>query len=991
MKVAFNTLGYVPKTQRYLNARDVKKTNTIQAQFDVNSLRPLNFSRALTFTGNTSKNLGQIISVAPEYQGLLNGVYKVGGLANVTSEASAAFKKHKNIDARAILPYHAPENPQGKIKIKSIIHNEDGSTKMWTKAETGFAHDIEAYEFIPVDLDQPLQEGQQYVIHETIDAKQPWKTPYKIIEPVKSQGKNIEGKVYSISQNLDSVDEVPYHLFKVRKDQLNGGPDVYIMHTPELAKFEKAYTYKGDCFSDLFYGNFSRAVTDALPKLVDENGENFNPGTVWLHDRQVFPTICASTEESAKGNEYWRGIMTHSTFHNPGRNYQGHYMSPMDFVRITCSPDDLKIMQSDPEWDSISEIIKKVVPGDKEKGVQSLPKDEFKKLQEFFKPYIGDFVDEYGDYNMTTIPIINSQLIRNGECSTIGSVSDNFGKEMSQLQTCEISDGLTRKIMPVRSYDIVNGSTPASLKLDEVDEFCPGFTDEIKKGFTPILPKTGEINFDTLNSAKQSNKQWLINTIADASPKVPADLTGEALESAKAAARDQQLSGINNPLNELFFGKAGVEKLASTKAAFEEANAKVLAAGDAVTDKLKGALIEARKKYEETPRTLGSFSKFEQGDILFFGWGRADSQKGFPTSIESFKQYLKNMIARGDEESLNQARHTKILLGAGPWDEGAKDWESIKEGIKEIADMGYGGNIVYVDGRSSNRFVSCIDYSIITSRYEPCGITPLESFAGGTPVLSNATGGSPDFIKTLAQDGSVGEATGFLTDTAFMISREEILKRFANDADFDFLKNADPKAENYADILDKARVIALAKQEAQNIDKAVKLATNEPDKYKQMVQNAIKLKIDWHENGAFNGGLPALDRYMNVFQIEQAADGSFVEMKSAVGRSKEPMKKWNGTFVAKMAESVPVVIKQNKLAFAALGLAGGALIGFGAKLIFDKVKGKNGKNTSIPTQNPAQGTKLDTGSTALLSAPTTLKPAKGDPLSLDSFIKSNAR
>ena len=749
----------------------------------------------LSFTSNPSKNMAQVASIAPEYQGILNPVYKLGGLGNVAGEASIAFSENGGMDFRSFIPYYAPDNKSGGIKVRTPLM-KDGIQEQWSipkmagnvplmKDGEPVLEQIPAYTFKSVPIDYVLQEGEAFVIHEPISKTKPWNTDYEILEDI-----GIKGTVESVSDNLEDMVETPYKVFKVRGTEAGkpGNPPVYIVHTPELAKFPKAYggavgAYGGGTFEDAHYGIFSKAAIDAMPKLNDEKFGDFNPGNFWLHDRQAFPSLVEISEKSANGDEYWRGIKAHSSFHNPGRNYQGHYKNPIDFMRIIGSKEDLaELQKNEADYTFVKTMIKKIEDvrkeGKKFSPEDILSKEELQKLNEIFKPLYGGFVDETGEYNLCKIPVAGVR--KNPYNFSAGTVSTTFGKEMKNHNTTEIAYGLTTDFASIPTVDIVNGSASKSMSLGVIGNFGAkgnGFTDEVKQGFTPLTQEV-KSSSDLLFAAKQSNKKWLIDTISSHAEK------GE--------------------LQELFFNKDAIEK---------------------------GSTV------------LGELSPYKDKDVLFVGWGRPDPQKGFPTTLEGILSYFKN-----DSVNPETKEHAKFLIGAGPWGKDAPDWKTIQEQIKEVQELDsgrYKGNVCYINGFFSNRVVACADYANITSRYEPCGITPLEAYAGGTPVISNKTGGSPDFIIPFKQGQEITNETGFLTKNAYLVNPEVI--------------GAQKGLEGAA--LDSARRIALGKENAQCIEQAVDLIQQHPEDYKKMMTNAVTSKIDWHENITFNGGKSAIERY----------------------------------------------------------------------------------------------------------------------------------
>ncbi len=838
----------MPETRK-LSGAGITKVGGVS---DINLARPVNFSRALSFTGNPSKNQKQIASIAPEYQDFFDVIYKEGGLGNVAGEASVAMKTHGGADIRTFIPYHTQDNLEGKLKIKRMIPGETFDTPNGK---------IPAYKFEAVDSNYQLKDDEEFVVHVKQEPGKP--AAYKVIEDT-----GISGKVESIKPDLSGVDETPYRMFKAKAAGKKEDQDVYLMYLPDTARFPKVYgkgledlikekeeeakkaaaageEVKKDgvnvegygattgsgagnyadgraVFADIAYANFDRAVMDALPKMNNEKFGNYNPASFWLHDRHAFPSAKQMFEEShSDENSYWNGIRAHSTFHNPGRGYQGVYRNPFDFLRIVGTKADLEELQERPVWKNILEANKtiedakeaarekqtelwkaKASPEEIQKAgfdINNNPAiDEkgLKKIDDMLQPILGEYVDSLGTYNMCKIPVVFTKA--DPDMFSAGTVSKYYGKEMRDPQTEEIAYGLTKDFMSIEKYmvDVVNGSTPANVNLNQVGILAPnptfvnGFTTEINNGFKPypelVKDAQGAVqNIDAVYDVKQSNKEWFINTVAKA--------TKEG----------------NQALLDLFYDKKQVAQ---------------------------GATV------------LGGLSEFKEGDQLFISWGRPDKQKGFPTTMESFYQYFSNPDISDDMKS-----KTKVLMSAGPWPTKEKDpelnkeWEAVQQTLKQIQELDggkYKDNIVFVNGFFSNRIGMFSDWGVVTSEYEPCGITPLEAFATGTPVLSNRTGGSPDFIEPY--NGSNAEtSTGFLTKTAYKVNPEVIGAAVGTMGEY----------------LEQARRKSLGGQNAENIKQAMELSINKPEDYKKMARNAISLKIDWHENNAFNGGKSAIQRY----------------------------------------------------------------------------------------------------------------------------------
>ena len=373
---------------------------------------------------------------------------------------------------------------------------------------------------------------------------------------------------------------------------------------------------------------------------------------------------------------------------------------------------------------------------------------------------------------------------------------------------------MTRKLAEIKTIDITNGSTPASLSLNDPNaNFCQrgeinGLT-MAKAGFTPYEYKPvitdGKLvsdNIDEVLKAKKANTKWFLDSLSNA----------------------YEIGG-KNAVIKMFFSDNQIKK---------------------------GATV------------LGHLSGYKDGDMLFMGWGRPDRQKGYPSTFQAFLDFLKD-----PNISKEVKQHTKLIVGAGVWDENARDYGWVKDIIKKIEEVdggAYKGNACYVNGFFPNRLVGCATYSIFTSRYEPCGITPLESFASGTPVVSTRTGGAPDFVSA---------SRGYLTKHAYLRSVEEL--------GLEASELAGKSAEEITNTIDAKRMFSNASE----VRECLIAATTDYGKetYAQMVKDAITQKIDWHENGAFNGGKSANERYMTeVFEVD----------KGMSARSRNPLKRIKG-------------------------------------------------------------------------------------------------
>ena len=835
----------------------------------------------ISFKGNPDKNPGQIAAYATE-NNFLGGIYKAGGLGDVAEALPEAIAEHgktvtnKDIDIRTFLPYHSFDNNEGKIYVLKAESAENIKNNPNYKPTRG-------NDFFLVDSDYKLKNGESFaLITEARDGN-------KVDRYFLLKDANLKGSVERVAMDSFAMENIPYRVFEVdtngaRKDKM------YVIHTPEVASGKSSYGiyqkyrtqlnngssayggstayggrvgiekknnifYSGRVAGDMFYTEQVRAMEEALEKMSSNPGGKFNPQNIILNDRFGYEMLSDAIQKQKSGNKYYEGMRYVPIFHNIGRSYQGCYMNPIDFFKVVATRKDLENLKASPHFSQIESLSKKIAEG-KATGEECL------KVYNFFKSYFPKYLDSEGLFNMTMIAIDMAEE-NPGNCVP-GNVSKYFGKETRDMATEDIAKGLTQQLKGIenKTVDVVNGAKPANMATGKQDGFFgTGTLNEIFKDtndprkYTPYLSSDSP---EVIYEAKASNKKNLINIIADAASNLDND--NDAV--AKVFFNDTKISAIR-----------GADK--------------------------------------DLALTLGGFSKFKEGDILFTTWGRPDPQKGLPITLEAFEALLKD-----ESVPLEIRKHCKLLLGAGggndAFREGHSEWTAIKEAVQRIEGIESGGqkgifkgNVCYVNGLFPNRIANCADLAIFTSRYEPCGITPFESYAAGTPVLSIKTGGAPDFIKP--------GKTGMLTDEPFMLSAEKL--GLAADTPYEDL--------------DKARKNHSSKQIAQKLKEYLKSLDDNTfaDKQKTYIENCLQEKVEWHNNNSYNEGKSALDLYLNSklhtkdnnipIEIKSDARGTFDETVFRGGKPGNEGGKW--------------FARNKKLAIGAVCIL--ALAGLGYKLV----------------------------------------------------------
>lgn len=206
--------------------------------------------------------------------------------------------------------------------------------------------------------------------------------------------------------------------------------------------------------------------------------------------------------------------------------------------------------------------------------------------------------------------------------------------------------------------------------------------------------------------------------------------------------------------------------------------------------------------------------------------GRFDPQKGYDYLAESLKLVLKD-LKPGQEPPI------VAVLGNGGDDVLGK----LKELKDEVSKMNpeAGQRIFIFDGFSApikDALGVASDFFMIPSKWEPCGLTQMESMPKGSLPIATATGGLVDTIK----DGE----DGFVTDVFYgHLTNEEIYNNG---------KTGINKPAN--------NVIAYAIK----VQKALDTYYTNPDKIKEMAINAMSRDFSWDVPGG------ALDQYEELMR-----------------------------------------------------------------------------------------------------------------------------
>ncbi len=799
----------------------------------------------ITFTG-AQMNMNQIASLTPENNGIKLAETTQGGEGCVGYELVKSLREHEGKDARSFMPYWEYDNPDGGHKF--LLHPEKDfpggvlpdeiPAKYFARAKVGETIEDVAkkYNLKPDEIDYVIQSRPNGLGPEA-------RSKYCIVEPTSAKG---EIKVLS-DQVLGETKTVPYQLMKVSAKNpsyiLIKGQPHYFLYTPDLARTAKPYSYDARGNSSFHADIINSDEMKALAKIITEdmNTEEFGyfrPASVIAHDRVAHPFAAHIANMSARGNDNVNGIKIHIVEHNPGRNYQGLTGDPFEFLRIVGDEKDAEFLKKHPKYDLLAKAQRVGI-----NNIDELSPKEMEIVKTIIEPALAPFKDGSGTYNIVKSGIVAAR--NNPDNISVGTVSYTFDTEMKSPETPDAAKFLTDDFASIETKSVLNGSTPASLNLDNPDSGFGrgnnGLTAN-KDGFTTF--KYNGDNIEDVIQARESNAKWFTSLVDDAHQKGQKEL------------------------DKLFFNEA--------------------------------QLSEGQKVH-------GYLKKMSDGDILVMGWGRPDEQKGFNITLDGFKKYLEK-----EDVTYAQKKKFRLVLGAGKWSEGAKDYNSIIRLINEIEALDggkYKGQVMYVDGFFPNRLVGCAQYGIFTSRREMCGITPLECKAAGVPYGTTKTGGPVDYTN---------ETNGFLTKEPTEGRPERYGLTWANSADE----------------IDDARCARQADQVADIFEQMADEHINHKDTYIAKCKKNIEEKIDWHENIEYNKGKSANKRY--TIDILETDKGWESRNKSKMNRLMEAFGEYQDkaeVILKKSAKSGPM-----KVIFIVIGIVA---VGSGAFLLYkNKSTGK---------------------------------------------------
>ena len=758
----------------------------------------------LTFTGS-DMNMWQLASITPENNGLGLPEAAQGGEGVVGYELPESLNKHekvkvklpsgnieeKSVDARNFMPFWEHNNPKGGFKF--LLHKGMSAAEL--------PDEMPASQFYSANLGEDLETVAKKFNLKTDEISYVIQSrPNGVTLDAKSkycilEPTSISGHVTRLSERvLGETEDVPYALFKI---SANNPSYNKLKNKPNYFIYTPQLARASKPYSYDAWGNvpFEAEIinSDGMRSLAEAIHNRMNTEEFGYY--KPANVICHDRIANTYGVHVANMSASGKDYVNGVKVHIVDHNTGRNYQGTTSDPFKYQVVVGDA---SDAEAMRKLPNFDslkkaKEYGIDSdmLSPRERQIVHAVIDPYLANFKDGAGSYNILKAGISSARL--NPDNVSVGTVSHTFDKEMKSPETPDAAKFLTDDFASIETKSVGNGVTPANMRFDEQMAPWGRGGNGLTKESAGFTPfKYNNSNIEEVIAAKEKNARWLTNLIWNA---------GEKGQDA---------------LNELFFNK--------------------------------GQIADGHN-------VMGYLSPIKDGEILVFGFGRPDEQKGFPISTKGYLEFLK----REDIPQETKLK-VKLLLGAGPWNKGADDYKDIVTDMKEIQELDggiYKHNFMYIDGFTPNRITGCSHYGLFTSRREMYGITPIECKIAGTPYGSTKTGGPVDYTNS---------SNGFLTREAVELRPEHYGLTWAN-------------SERE---IDQARVKAQAPQVADIFKDMIEEYTNDHDRYVSKCKKNIEELVDWHNNSEYNLGLSANRRYLDV--ILETDKGWEVRNKKTMNR-----------------------------------------------------------------------------------------------------------
>ena len=746
----------------------------------------------------TGKNMKQLASFTPENNGLGLAEASQGGEGCVGYEVVASMRKHEDIDARSFMPFWEYNNPEGGYKF--LIHRKadfpDGVSKLPDEIPAKFFYSAKIGE----DLEAVSKKLgiQTDELSYVIQSRPNGSGPEAKSKYCILESTSVKGEISRPSTRvLGEMDTIPYHLLKISS---NNPRYNRLKGEPHYFVYTPDLAKASKPYSYDCWGNvpFEAEIinSDEMRALAQTVHSRMNTEEFGYYDPAQ--VFAHDRPGHSYGVHLANMSSTGDTTVDGVKVHIWAHNTGRNYQGITDDPIKfISVVGDKVDVETLKQLPDfELIKKAQEQGLHTLSPREQQIVRAVVEPFVAPFRDGAGTYNMLKTGIAAAGT--NPDNVSTGTVSHTFDKEMKSADTPDAAKFLTGDYASIETKSVGNGVTPANLRLDDpTADFGRGGNGlSAQKAGFTTFSYNGT-NIEEVIAAKDANAKWLTNLIWEA---------GEKGQDA---------------LNELMFNK--------------------------------GQIADGHN-------VLGYLSPLKDGEILVFGFGRPDEQKGFPITTKGYLEFLKDPSVPKEMK-----QKVKVFIGAGPWNKDASDYQDIVRDLNEIWELDggiYKHNIMYNDGFTPNRLVGACHYGMFTSRREMYGITPIEAKIAGTPYGATATGGPVDYTNA---------KNGFLTREAVELRPER----------FGLTWN------NSAREIDQARVNNQATQVADIFKAMIYEYTNNRDAYVAKSKKNIEELVDWHNNAEYNHGKSANKCYLeDIFEVDKGWDA----------RNKSPMRRVTGRF-----------------------------------------------------------------------------------------------
>lgn len=489
------------------------------------------------------------------------------------------------------------------------------------------------------------------------------------------------------------------------------------------------------------YAKNSKAFVEFLPEIIADKsgqGSGFDPATVVCSDSQTALTHEYLAKKVAEGKEDYTDIKSTHIGHNLGDGYSGLTSKQNMFVNLGATPEQIQMVKDDPLYERLGDS--------------------------YFTPFVSETIDALGDANATML-VLNH--VKKGTVPSFSVVAEEYAKAIATNPQAtpriyEAAKELYKSDNTGRFNGIMNPledpkvnptkELPIALYAKEIVKDANGnkIGEKDPEGKGLIYNEDGTIQLD------ENNKPVIGDTTFEAFEPYPKDATFEQMRDVKNRNKARLLERFFAEDKDFIIGVHGKK-------------AKINAEAEGV---YTGNIIK--------PELINMIKNGEGDKVpLFVSWGRMDTQKGMDIVADAFKEFVKANKDEKDEngnptENAIKAQNAILIIGAGADGLGPEVDILYKKVTEMLKDPDFQGRVVHIDGWSPGyALASAADVSLVASRFEPCGLTDVESMKYyATPMVVNTHGlAQKNFDIRSTDKGELAKAGSLKTDHEYDISQ----------------------------------------------------------------------------------------------------------------------------------------------------------------------------------------------------------------------------